>query len=190
MNTRSKCYTACLAFLVTGFTTAGEQAMNSLHGIKVETISGETIPLSQYKGKTLLVVNTASRCGLTGQYEGLQDLYETYKDRDFLILGFPSNDFMKQEPGTNEEIASFCKLNYGVTFPMFEKIVVKGEGQHPLYQFLTSKETNPEHAGKISWNFNKFLIDGDGQVVTRFGSRVKPDDKELVAAVEQALGAE
>ena len=104
-----------------------------------------------------------------------------------VVLGFPSNDFMKQEPGSNEEIASFCKINYGVTFPMFGKISVKGDDQHPLYTYLTSKETNPEFGGKIIWNFNKFLISADGKVINRFGSRTKPDDKKLISALEGAL---
>ncbi|MBN2683996.1 MAG: glutathione peroxidase [Pontiellaceae bacterium] len=163
--------------------------MNSIYDAEVKTISGESVKLDQYKGKVLLIVNTASKCGFTGQYEGLQALYETYQDQDFIILGFPSNDFMNQEPGSNEEIASFCKLNYGVTFPMFEKISVKGKNQHPLYSFLTAKETNPEYAGKISWNFNKFLISKSGEIVNRFGSQTKPSDNTLVAAIEKEIGA-
>ena len=162
--------------------------MKNFYDIEAKTIDGKTVKMEAYKGKTLLIVNTASKCGFTGQYDGLQKLYETYKDKGFVILGFPSNDFLKQEPGSNEEIASFCKLNYGVTFPMFEKISVKGDDQHPLYQFLTSKETNPEFAGKISWNFNKFLISKNGQVVNRFGSRTKPSDKKLVEAIQQEIG--
>ena len=162
--------------------------MKNFYDIEAKTIDGEAVKLEQFKGKTLLIVNTASKCGFTGQYDGLQELYETYKDRGFVILGFPSNDFLKQEPGSNEEIASFCKLNYGVTFPMFEKISVKGDAQHPLYQFLTSKETNPEFSGKISWNFNKFLISKDGQIINRFGSRTKPSDKKLVEAIKREIG--
>ena len=161
--------------------------MNSIYEINAETITGETIKLEAYKGKTLLIVNTASKCGFTGQYEGLQKLYETYKDRDFVILGFPSNDFLKQEPGSNEEIASFCQMNYGVTFPMFGKISVKGSDQHPLYTYLTDKTSNPEFGGKISWNFNKFLISNDGKIINRFGSRTKLQDKDLIAAIEQEL---
>ncbi len=168
-------------------TATGEENVTSIYSFDVKTITGETVKMEAYKGKTLLIVNTASKCGLTGQYEGLQDLYETYKDRDFVILGFPSNDFLKQEPGTNEEIASFCQINYGVTFPMFEKISVKGEGQHPLYAYLTDSKSNPEFSGKISWNFNKFLISSEGNIVNRFGSRTKPNDKEVVAAIEKEL---
>lgn len=174
--------------LVMGCTSAPkESSVNSIYDIEAETITGETIKLEAYKGKTLLIVNTASKCGFTGQYEGLQALYETYKDREFVILGFPSNDFMKQEPGSNDEIASFCQLNYGVTFPMFGKISVKGDEQHPLYTFLTSKETNPEFSGKISWNFNKFVIGPDGKIINRFGSRTKPSDKKLIGAIEGAM---
>ncbi|MEE9369327.1 MAG: glutathione peroxidase [Pontiella sp.] len=149
----------------------------------METIGGESIKLETYKNKVLLIVNTASRCGFTGQYDGLQKLYETYDEKGLVVLGFPSNDFMKQEPGTHEEIQSFCTLNYGVTFPLFGKVSVKGDDQHPLYAYLTSKKTNPEYGGKVSWNFNKFLIARDGKVVGRFGSRTKPNDKKLVAAI-------
>ncbi|MDF7797873.1 glutathione peroxidase [Pontiellaceae bacterium B1224] len=161
--------------------------MNSIYEIEAQTISGETIKLEAYKGKTLLIVNTASKCGFTGQYEGLEKLYKTYQDQGFVVLGFPSNDFLKQEPGSNEEIASFCQINYGVTFPMFGKISVKGSNQHPLYTYLTSKQTDPEFAGKISWNFNKFLISSDGKIIGRFGSRTKPEDSKLVEAIEGAL---
>lgn len=161
--------------------------MTTLYDIQAETISGETIKLETYKGKVLLIVNTASRCGFTGQYEGLQKLYETYKVRGLVILGFPANDFLKQEPGTSDEISSFCKLNYGVTFPMFAKISVKGGNQHPLYTFLTSEESNPRHAGRITWNFNKFLISKDGTVAARFGSRTKPGSPKLIQAIEKEL---
>lgn len=165
-----------------------EISMSSVYEIEVERITGERLKLSEYKGKVLLIVNTASKCGFSGQYEGLQKLYEKYKDKGLVVLGFPANDFMKQEPGSNEQIQSFCKLNYGVTFPMFAKISVKGKDQHPLYTYLTSKKTNPEFSGRITWNFNKFLISRDGSILARFGSRTKPFDKELVNALEQALG--
>jgi glutathione peroxidase len=171
-----------------GYRAASEEVpLKNMYKIEVETINGEISTLEEYAGKTLLVVNTASKCGFTGQYKGLQELYTAYKDRGFIVLGFPSNDFLHQEPGTNEEIASFCKTNYGVTFPMFGKISVKGSGQHPLYTYLTLKETNPEFSGKISWNFNKFLIAPDGQIANRFGSRINPLDPKLVAAIEAAL---
>ena len=167
--------------------TPKEVSVKNFYDIDAQTIAGKTVKMGDYKGKTLLIVNTASRCGFTGQYEELEELYETYKDRGFVILGFPSNDFMGQEPGSNDEIAQFCKLNYGVTFPMFAKVRVKGSDQHPLYIYLTSKETNPEFAGKISWNFNKFLVSPEGRIVARFGSRTKPLDPELVAAVKSCL---
>lgn len=185
-----KLKTAVVAILalVMGCTSAPQkEIVKNIYNIEAQSISGETVTLEKYEGKTLLIVNTASKCGFTGQYDGLQKLYETYKSRGLVVLGFPSNDFMKQEPGSNEEIASFCKINYGVTFPMFGKISVKGDDQHPLYTYLTSKETNPEFGGKISWNFNKFLISTDGKVINRFGSRTKPDDKKLISALEGAL---
>lgn len=162
--------------------------MTEIYEIEAKTITGETIQMEAYKGKVLLIVNTASRCGFTGQYDGLQKLYETYQEKGLVVLGFPSNDFLRQEPGSNEEIQSFCKLNYGVTFPMFEKISVKGKDQHPLYTYLSSKKTNPEFHGRIFWNFSKFLISRDGRVVERFGSRIKPDDKTLVNAIERETG--
>ncbi len=161
--------------------------MTAFYDIEVERINGEKTTLSEYKGKTLLIVNTASKCGFTGQYDGLQKLYEKYRDRGLVVLGFPSNDFLKQEPGTNGEIEQFCRLNYGVTFPMFAKISVKGGEQHPLYRYLTSEESNPEFGGKISWNFNKFLISKDGRILNRFGSRTEPEDESLIKAVEEAL---
>ena len=178
---------ASVAFVMGCTSAPKENPMKSIYDIEATTITGETIKLEAYKGKTLLIVNTASKCGFTGQYDGLQALYETYKDNEFVVLGFPSNDFLKQEPGSDDEIASFCKLNYGVTFPMFGKISVKGDEQHPLYTFLTSKETNPEFSGKISWNFNKFLISPDGTIISRFGSRTKPSDKDLIEAIEGSV---
>ena len=132
------------------------------------------------KGKKVLIVNTASKCGFTPQYADLQKLYEIYGGKDFTIIGFPANDFMNQEPGTNEEIASFCQVNYGVTFPMMEKISVKGKEIHPLYQWLTNKSENGVLDAKISWNFNKFLIDENGQVVKHYGSKTNPLSDEIV----------
>jgi glutathione peroxidase len=174
--------------MVTGCVSAPKEInVNSIYEIEAKNISGETIKLEAYKGKALLIVNTASKCGFTGQYEGLEKLYKTYQDQGFVVLGFPSNDFLKQEPGSNEEIASFCQINYGVTFPMFGKVSVKGSDQHPLYTYLTSKQTDPEFAGKISWNFNKFLISKEGKIIGRFGSRTKPEDEKLVEAIEGAL---
>ncbi|MBN1673834.1 MAG: glutathione peroxidase [Kiritimatiellae bacterium] len=161
--------------------------MKTVHDFSADDISGKPAPLSRYKGKVLLIVNVASRCGFTEQYGGLQKLYETYSDRGLVVLGFPSNDFLKQEPGTNAEIQQFCSVNFGVTFPMFSKIRVRGRDQHPLYAWLTGKESNPEFAGRITWNFNKFLADRQGRVVARFGSRTEPDAPELVKAIEKAL---
>ncbi|MGD9782393.1 MAG: glutathione peroxidase [Kiritimatiellia bacterium] len=161
--------------------------MQGIYAFTMKDIDGNDASLAAYKGKVLLVVNVASKCGFTGQYAGLEKLYQTHADRGFAVLGFPANNFLGQEPGTEAEIKSFCTLTYGVTFPMFAKISVKGKTIHPLYAFLTSKETNPEFAGGITWNFNKFLIGRDGKILGRFGSRTAPDDPELVAAIEQAL---
>ncbi len=165
----------------------GRQQVQTVHNFTATSIDGKDVALADYNGKVLLIVNVASKCGFTGQYEGLQALYETYKNQGFEILGFPANDFLRQEPGTNAEIQQFCTLNYGVTFPMFAKITVKGADMHPLYAYLTSKETNPEFGGAIAWNFNKFLVGRDGKIVARFGSRIKPEDKKLVEAVEKAI---
>ena len=159
----------------------------NIYGFTMNQIDGTATPLSEYKGKVLLLVNVASRCGFTGQYAGLQKLYETYKDRGLMVMGFPANDFLFQEPGSNKDIAQFCSLKYHVTFPMFEKITVKGRGIHPLYKYLTEKATNPESSGDITWNFNKFLISRDGRILARFGSKTTPENKDMIAAIEKAL---
>ena len=164
-----------------------EVPVTTLYDIEVETMTGDTVRLDAYAGKVMLIVNTASKCGFTGQYEGLQALHDKFESQGLVVLGFPANDFLGQEPGTNEEIQSFCTLNYGVTFPVFAKISVKGKTQHPLYQYLTSKQINPEFGGKISWNFNKFIIDREGNTLGRFGSRVKPDNPALIAQLETAI---
>jgi len=156
-------------------------AQTSFYDFTVKDINGEDFPLAQLKGKKVLVVNTASKCGLTPQYEGLQELYDQYGGEDFVIIGFPANNFAKQEPGTNDEIASFCKINYGVTFPMMSKISVKGDDQHPVYQWLTSKEENGLENSKVSWNFQKYMIDEKGQLVGHFKPKTKPADDDLVA---------
>lgn len=161
----------------------------SVYEFTMRDIDGKSIKLDAYKGKVIMIVNTASKCGYTPQYEGLQALYDKNKDKGFEILGFPANNFMGQEPGTEAEIKEFCTLKYKVTFPMFAKISVKGEDQHPLYNYLTNKATNPEFAGDVSWNFNKFLIDRHGKVVARFGSRDKPEGEEILAAIEKYLAA-
>jgi glutathione peroxidase len=159
----------------------------NIYDIELTKINGEKITMSDYKGKVMLIVNTASKCGYTKQYDGLQKLYDDYKDKGFVILGFPANNFMRQEPGTNEEIQTFCRMNYGVSFPMFEKISVKGEDIDPLYEYLTNKERNPEFGGKITWNFNKFLISKNGQIVNRFKSGDKPQSEKITTAVENQL---
>lgn len=164
-----------------------EMRKTGIYDFTVADIDGNDVNLADYKGRVLLIVNTASKCGFTPQYEGLEKIYTEYKDRGFEILAFPSNDFMGQEPGTNEQIKNFCRMNYHVSFPLFSKITVKGEKIHPLYRYLTEKNTDPEFAGKITWNFNKFLIDRKGKIVNRFDSKVKPQDPELVKAVEEAL---
>lgn len=163
--------------------------MTAIYDIPVTTIQGETTTLASYQGKALLIVNTASRCGFTGQYEGLQKLYETYGEKGLVVLAFPSNNFMGQEPGSNEEIATFCEARFQTTFPLFGKIDVKGKNQHPLYTWLTSKINNPSHGGSISWNFNKFLISPEGTVVERYGSRTSPTHKSVIAAIEKHLPA-
>jgi len=154
----------------------------------VKDIDGKDVELSKtYKGKVVLVVNVASKCGLTPQYEELQKLYETYKERGLVVLGFPANEFGAQEPGTNAEIKEFCSSKYKVTFPMFAKIVVKGDGIHPMYKYLTDKETDPGFAGEIKWNFTKFLIGKDGAVIDRYAPNTKPED--LAKDIEKALAA-
>ncbi len=153
----------------------------------MEDIDGQEVSLGDYRGKALLIVNVASRCGYTPQYEGLQALYAKYRDQGLVVLGFPANNFLGQEPGTNEEIKSFCSTKYGVTFPMFAKISVKGDDIHPLYRFLTGKDTNPGFAGEISWNFNKFLVGRDGKIVARFESSDAPQSAKVVQVIESAL---
>lgn len=164
-----------------------ESAMPSIYDFTMDNIQGEPIALSEYKGKVVLIVNTASKCGFTYQYDGLEELYQTYKDSGLVVLGFPANNFLKQEPGTDAEIAEFCRINYGVTFPMFSKISVKGKDINPLYEYLTSKQSNPDFGGSITWNFNKFLISREGKIIARFGSRQKPLSDDIVAQVEKAL---
>jgi glutathione peroxidase len=155
---------------------------------QVADINGKPIDLSQFKGKVVLIVNVASRCGNTKQYTNLENIYKKYGSQGLVILGFPANEFGKQEPGTNAEILQFCTAKYNVDFPMFSKIVVKGDGIAPLYQFLTSESTNPGFAGDISWNFEKFLIGRDGKVVKRIKPKMNPEDPEVLAAIEAELG--
>lgn len=175
-----------VAGLVVTAPARGED-MKGIYALTVKDIGGRDVSLSSYQGKVMLIVNVASRCGFTGQYAGLQKLYETYGAQGLVVLGFPANNFMGQEPGTNEEIQQFCSTKYNVTFPMFAKISVKGEDQAPLYRYLTDPATNPEHAADVSWNFNKFLVGRDGTILGHFGSRTAPDSEELKAAIEKAL---
>ncbi|GAA5508789.1 glutathione peroxidase [Novipirellula caenicola] len=154
---------------------------------KVKNIDGETVDLEDYEGKVVLIVNTASKCGLTPQYAGLQSLYKKYEDKGFVVLGFPCNQFNSQEPGSEADIKSFCSTKYNVSFPMFSKVDVNGDDATPLYKYLTSKDVKPAGKGKVSWNFEKFLIDRDGTLVHRFAPRTTPDDAELVKAIEAEL---
>jgi len=162
-------------------------AASSIYDFTLKDIDGNDVKLEKYKGSVVMIVNTASRCGYTPQYEGLQKIYNQYKDRGFVVLGFPANNFMGQEPGTEKEIKDFCTLKYNVTFPMFSKISVTGIDQHPLYGYLTNKATNPEFPGDISWNFNKFLIDKNGKIVGRWGSKDKPEDAAVIEAIEKSI---
>jgi len=175
---------------VTGLVWAGDtgdQKVPAALDFTVKDINGKDVNLSQYQGKVVLLVNVASYCGYTPQYQGLEALYEKYAKDGLVVIGVPANEFGAQEPGTNAEIAEFCKAKYSVTFPMMGKVVVKGSGISPLYKFLTSKETDPKFAGDIGWNFEKFLIGRNGEVVGRFKSAVKPDAPDLVRAVEDEL---
>ncbi|MFZ4636273.1 MAG: glutathione peroxidase [Pirellulales bacterium] len=150
----------------------------------MKTIDGAVVDLASYKGKVVLIVNVASRCGATPQYAGLQKLYDTYKDKGLVVIGFPANDFGAQEPGSDPQIAEFCSSKYGVTFPMFSKITVKGPAKSPLYKTLTESADPP---GEVAWNFEKFLVGKDGAVAARFKTGVQPDDAAFIAAVEAAL---
>lgn len=157
-----------------------------IYSFKVDTIEGKSKSLADYKGKVLLVVNTASKCGLTPQYEGLEKLYKAHKEEGLVVLGFPANEFAGQEPGTNEEIKEFCSKNYGVSFPMFSKVVVKGENTHPLYQWLLAQT---ENHNDIEWNFAKFVVGKDGKVIARFAPKTAPDDPKLIETLKNALAA-
>jgi glutathione peroxidase len=161
-------------------------AASSIYDFTLPSIDGKPAPLADYKGKVILVVNVASRCGFTPQYTALEARYEKYKDQGFVILGFPANNFGAQEPGTNAEIKTFCSSKYSVTFPLYSKVSVKGDDQTPLYHYLTT-DANPSLAGEIKWNFTKFLVDRNGNVVQRFEPATKPDSPEVIAAIEKAL---
>ena len=173
----------CGADLVKG---AKGEVQKSLYDFEVKSIDGSPVKLSDYKGKVLMVVNTASRCGFTSQYKDLQDIYAKYQDKGFAVLAFPSNDFLGQEPGSNKDIKDFCETNFNTKFPLFEKGPVKGDAIQPLFRYLTA-EANPKMTGKVSWNFEKFVIDRNGQLVGRFKSRVKPSSAEVTKLIESNL---
>lgn len=157
---------------------------STIHDFEVEDINGNSFSFKQLKGKKLMIVNTASKCGLTPQYATLEDLYNTYKDSDFTIVGFPSNNFFMQEPGSNEKIASFCQKNYGVSFPMMAKVSVRGRKQHPVYKFLTSKKLNGVLNSRVKWNFQKFLLNEDGVLEQVISPRTKPNDRTIIEWIE------
>lgn len=167
--------------LISIFAVMNSSEKQSIYQFKVKDINGETFDFSSLQGKKIMIVNTASKCGLTPQYEKLQALYEKYKGKNFVIVGFPANDFMSQEPGSNEEIESFCKMNYGVTFPMMSKISVKGKGMHPVYHFLTEKSKNGLEDSEVGWNFQKYLIDESGHLAKVISPRIQPDDKSITS---------
>ena len=175
------CMLFCAATLVAAEKTVYDFTLNS--------IDGQPAPLAAYKGKVVLLVNVASKCGFTPQYSALESTYEKYKDRGFVIVGIPANNFGAQEPGSNQEIKTFCSSKYHVTFPMMAKVSVKGDDITPLYQFLTDKSSNPQSGGEIKWNFTKFLIGPDGRVITRFEPEMTPDSPQVTSAIEEALAS-
>jgi glutathione peroxidase len=166
---------------------AQTQASRSIHEIELPRLDGKPAHLSDYAGKVILAVNVASKCGFTPQYAGLQALHDKYADRGFTVLGFPSNQFFNQEPGSAEQIQEFCSLNYGVSFPLFAKLDVKGSKQHPLYAILTEATDDAGKNGNVAWNFEKFLVGRDGRVVRRFRSKTVPEDPKVVEAIEALL---
>jgi glutathione peroxidase len=161
----------------------------SILDFSMKSINGVETPIRKFEGSVLLVVNVASKCGFTPQYKSLQVLYDRYKDKGLEILGFPANNFLRQEPGSDSEIREFCSTHYGVTFPLFAKISVRGRDIHPLYKFLTKPATNPKFAGKIGWNFAKFLVDRAGAVIARFEPKVDPLDPDVLSAIEKAVAS-
>ncbi len=183
MNTNSILKTTLLSALASSNVSDNQ----SIYSFTLNDIDGNPVSLEKYRGKVALLVNVASKCGYTYQYEGLQALYEKYSEKGLVVLGFPANDFLGQEPGSEAEIKAFCSTKYGVTFPMFSKISVKGRTMHPLYTYLTSKESNPKFAGKITWNFNKFLIGPEGEILARFDKGDKPEDPKVIETIEAAL---
>ena len=180
-------FLSVVAILISSSFSVDHQIKNkkmSIHEFKVESISGESYDFSNLKGKKIMIVNTASKCGLTPQYEQLEALYQKYKNDNFVIVGFPSNDFMGQEPGSNEEIVAFCKKNYGVTFPLMSKVKVKGKGMCDVYSFLTNKSKNGLEDNKVQWNFQKYLLDENGYLVKVISPRITPDDSQISAWIE------
>lgn len=178
---------ACGTMLLACAAARGADPQSPLD-FKMQTITGQQADLSQYKGQVVLMVNVASFCGNTPQYAPLESLYQKYKSQGFVVLAFPANEFGAQEPGTNQEIQKFCTDNYKVSFPLFAKIVVKGDGIAPLYEFLTSPQTDPKFAGPVTWNFEKFLVGRDGKVVARYAPDANPDEAEIVQQIEAQLG--
>lgn len=165
------------------------RAVSPLLNRTMKSLDGKTVKLADYQGKVVMIVNTASKCGNTPQYAGLEEIYNKYKDRGFVILGFPANNFGSQEPGTDAQIREFCTQNYSVTFPMFSKISVKGSDQDPLYRYLTDKSTDPQFGGDVEWNFAKFLVNRKGQLVARFKASHKPTEQDVTDAIEHELGS-
>ena len=176
-----------LATIVIFFTMGilNTEAQKTFYDFKVEAIDGSEFDFSSLKGKKILVVNTASKCGLTPQYKGLESLYKEFGGDKFVIIGFPANNFLKQEPGNNEEIATFCKKNYGVTFPMMSKISVKGDDMHAVYQWLTQKARNGVSDSKVSWNFQKYMIDENGKLVGHVSPKTKPMNEKIVGWIKE-----
>ncbi len=188
MMLAASCFIVTTSLQTTAAEKAGDKSDNaSALTESMKTLDGNTVDLSKYKGKVVLIVNTASKCGLTPQYTELQAMYEKYKDQGLVVVGFPCNQFGKQEPGSAKEISEFCTKNYGVTFDMFEKVDVNGEDACPLYKKLTALDLQPTGKGDISWNFEKFVIDRSGKPVARFAPRTKPNDETLVATIEKQL---
>ena len=180
------CLTSCVSSEanLTNESIKSTTMKRSIHEFTVTDINGQSFSFSSLKGKKIMVVNTASKCGLTPQYEGLEALYKKYKDKNFVIVGFPANDFMAQEPGTNEEIAAFCKKNYGVSFPMMAKISVKGKDMHPVYKFLTSASDNGLEDNQVKWNFQKYLLNEDGFLEKVIPPSTDPDDDQIISWIE------
>ncbi len=176
---------AILSFVMLTTTDTNVNKKESIHQFKVKDINGKSFEFSSLKGKKVMIVNTASKCGLTPQYEKLEALYQKYKNNNFIIIGFPANNFMGQEPGSDQEISTFCQKNYGVSFPMMAKISVKGKDMHPVYQFLTQKAKNGLEDNDVQWNFQKYLIDEEGHLVKVISPRTQPDDASIIQWIEK-----